>query len=42
MSPEKISVAPTCVVMMSLPGELRHELGNHYRLRTWMRKHCGC
>lgn len=34
--PEKLPVATTRFVMTNLPGDLRHELGNYYGLRTWI------
>jgi SRSO17 transposase len=34
--PEKLPVATTRFVMTNLPGDLRHELGNLYGLRTWI------
>lgn len=34
--PEKLPTATTRFVMTNLEGDLRHTLGNHYGLRTWV------
>ncbi len=34
--PDKLPTATTRFVMTNLPGDLRHELGNLYGLRTWI------
>lgn len=34
--PEKLPMATTRFVMTNLPGEIRHELGNVYGVRTWI------
>lgn len=34
--PEKLPAATTRFVMTNLPGDLRHEVGNLYGLRTWI------
>lgn len=34
--PEKLPAATTRFVMTNLEGDLRHSLGNHYGLRTWV------
>lgn len=34
--PEKLPVATTRFVMTNLQGDVRHELGNLYGLRTWI------
>ncbi len=38
--PDKLPAATTRFVMTNLPGDLRHELGNLYGLRTWIEYGC--
>ena len=34
--PLSLPKATTCLLMTNLPGDLRHSLGDHYGLRTWI------